>query len=292
MVGPNSASKVTLKKATATDFSSVYGLLLDFNDHKLSRDDWNQLFKSHWDSDEGYYGYILLEDDLPIGFLSTIFSQRQIKNKYHRFCNLSSWIVKDGYRNRSLYLIQPLLKLKEYTITLLTPSEITQKVFEKLGYKELDSAKRIILPIPQFGRYPKYKPNIALDRNIIKGLLNENDLKIFQDHLDFNCVHALITSDAGNCYVMLRKIIKNNLPFGYIHYVSDFKVFYQNLYIIRSSLAIKLKVMGIIIDERFVQSRNIKFSIKYPLVAMYKSPDLAPEEVDSLYSEYFLLDLP
>jgi len=292
MVDDPHSGKVTLKKASADDFSSVYGLFLDFNDYKLSRDNWHQLFKSHWNYDEGYYGYILLEDDLPIGFLSTIFSQRMINNKYYRFCNLSSWIVKDGYRNRSLYLIQPLLKLKDYTITLLTPSEITQKVFAKLGYKELDSAKRILLPIPQFGKTLKNKLQITFDPKIIKGLLNENELKIFQDHAEFKCFHAMISSGAGHCYIVMRKFIKKQLPFAYIHYVSNFEVFYQTIDMLRISLAMKLRVIGIIIEERFVHDRNMRFSIKYPWVSMYKSTDLEPKDIDSLYSEYFLLDLP
>jgi hypothetical protein len=292
MVAPHNGSKITLKKASADDFSSVYGLFLDFNDHNLSRENWNQLFKPHWDYDEGYYGYILLEDNLPIGFLSTIFSQRLINNKYYRFCNLSSWIVKDGYRNRSLYMIQPLLKLKNYTITLLTPSEITEQVFAKLGYKQLDSGIRILLPIPQFGGYLKNKLQIIFDRKVIKGLLNDNELKIFHDHAEFNCIHAMICSYTGHCYMIMRKIIRKQIPFAYIHYVSNFEVFNQMIDRLRISLAMKLKVIGIIIDERFVHDCNMRFFIKYPRVSMYKSPDLEPKDIDSLYSEYFLLDLP
>jgi hypothetical protein len=102
----------------------------------------------------------------------------------------------------------------------------------------------------------------------------------------------MISSDAEHCYMIMRKVIKKQLPFAYIHYVSNFELFYQKIGMLRLSLALKLRVIGIIIDERFVQDRNIRFSMKYPQVAMYKSPDLEPKDIDSLYSEYFLLDLP
>lgn len=183
------------------------------------------------------------------------------------------------------------MKLKNYTITLLCPSETTQDIFKKLGYKELDSAIRILLPIPQFSRHLKYNLQLTFDRKVIKGLLNENELMIFHDHVEFNCIHVTISSDAGHCYIIMRKIFKKQLPFAYIHYVSNFELFYQNIDMLRLSLAMKLRVIGIIVDERFVHDRNIRFSIKYPQVSMYKSHDLEPKDIDSLYSEYFLLDL-
>jgi hypothetical protein len=295
MTGRHPGAKVALRKATAGDFGSVYALLLDFNNSKLTKDNWSQLFKSHWNFDEGdedYYGYIMLENDQPIGFMSTIFSLRQINNNHHKFCNLSSWIVKEGYRNRSLYLVQPLLQLKDYTITLFTPSKTAQNIFKKLGYKELDSAERIILAIPQVSSFFKNETQITIDRGAIKELLSENELKIFQDHAGFKCVHVMITSDTGNLYIIMRRVIRKHLPFAHIHYVSNFENFFQNLKTIRSSLALKLKVVGFIIDERYVHDRNITFSIiRYPRITLYKSPVLGPKEIDSLYSEYFLLDL-
>lgn len=284
-------AEVVLKKASPDDFDQVYGLLLDFKDHKLRKEGWQQLFKPHWDFDEGYYGYILMADDHLIGFLSTIFSKRKINNEEYRFCNLSSWIVKERFRNRSFHLIKPLLQLKNYTITLFTPSKIAQNIFSKLGYKKLDSNIRILLPFPKSIVNFIQKNKITFDSNIVKNLLRGNDLKIFNDHANFKCFHALISSDAGTCYVIIRKVFKNNLPFAYIHYISNLQVFNREIDKFKLRVMMELKVIGMIVEERFLENRNLKLSVKRPFVTMYKSQDLQPRDIDSLYSELFLLNL-
>jgi hypothetical protein len=284
-------ANVVLKKASADDFDLVYELLLDFKNHKLKRGGWQQLFKPHWDFDEGYYGYILMEDDQPIGFLSTIFSKRKINNREYRFCNLSSWVVKEGFRNRSFHLIKPLTQLKDYTITLFTPSKIAQNIFSKLGYQNLESNLRILLPFPESIVSFVNKNKITLDKNIIKRLLRGDDLKIFNDHAGFNCFHALIFSDAGTCYVIIRKVFKNNLPFAYIHYISNLGIFNRAVDKFKLRVMMELKVIGVIVEERFLENRNLKLTVKRPFVTMYKSPDLQPRDIDSLYSEFFLMNL-
>ena len=54
--------------------------------------------------------------------------------------------MAEGYKSYGLFLVQPILKLKDYTITDLTPSSTVRILLQQFGFKTLDSGINIILP--------------------------------------------------------------------------------------------------------------------------------------------------
>jgi len=67
------------------------------------------LFDLPWPVEEEHRGFILRDGGEAVGFLGTIFSRRTVGGTTCRFCNLSSWIVKESHRSSSLQLILPVL---------------------------------------------------------------------------------------------------------------------------------------------------------------------------------------
>jgi len=60
---------------------------------------------------------------------------------------------------------------------------------------------------------------------------------------------------------------------------------------IRFHVPLALKTVGIVVDSRFLQGRDIPFkkNKNFYMPMLYKSDHLQPHEIDYLYSEFFLL---
>ena len=123
-----------VRKAVALDFEKTYPLFAKFKNYRLLKGDWQQLFTDHWKSNEGYIGYVLEDRERIIGFLGFMFSSRVLNDKQEKFCNLTTWVVDERFRNESLYLIIPVLKLTDYTLTIHSASKETYAAFKKIGF--------------------------------------------------------------------------------------------------------------------------------------------------------------
>jgi hypothetical protein len=101
---------VTIRKASGDDFERIYPLLLKFKNPYIRKNRWSQLFVDHWGENLGHFGYVMMDGDDAVGFLGLLCSRRNAGGRDHRFCNLTSWIVREPYRGRSLFLLLPALK--------------------------------------------------------------------------------------------------------------------------------------------------------------------------------------
>ena len=117
-----------VEKATAEDFEKVYPLLRDFNNPQINKTQWKRLFTDNWNFQKEYCGYKLVLGDETVGFIAYILSKKLIHEKWEKFCNISSWIVKPEFRKRSIDLLYPLQEMKDHTITAFTLNNISYTV--------------------------------------------------------------------------------------------------------------------------------------------------------------------
>lgn len=281
-----------LMKARTQDFEKVYPLLKELNNSRLTKDDWKQLFVKRWGSQEDYLGYMLMDSTEVVGFLGLIFCSRLINNTMHQFCNLTSAIVKKRYRSESLLLFLPLLKLKEYTLTDFTPSKEVYVILKKLGFKDLETKTKIVLPlsVPDFLGDKSF---VEFNKDSIKGFLNERDLKIYYDHIEFQSIHLLIKSEDGNCYVVASRTRKKFLYFAQVHYLNNITVFLKYINKVSAKICLRLNVSGLIIDERYIEDSRVKcaIAIRRRQPTLFKSKALEKKDIDTLYSELHVLNL-
>ena len=286
----------TVEKARAEDFEKVYPLLSDFNNPKITRAQWKRLFTDNWNFQKEYCGYKLMHGDDTVGFIAYILSKKLINEKWENFCNMSSWIVKPEYRSSSVDLLYPLLELKDYTIISFTPTAGAYKVETKLfKLKLLDQYEVIIPALPRVSTLLKKKFKMITrgkkpDERLLR-LLSDYERKIFLDHERFDCHHLVITSDQGNLYLIFKKIYKRHMPFAKLYYLNNPGFFLHHLQDIRFRVPLALKTVGIVVDSRFLQGKDmpIKKTKNFYMPMLYRSDHLQPHEVDYLYSEFFLL---
>jgi hypothetical protein len=68
-----------VREARGDDFERVYPLLLEFKNSHLSKEHWRQLFVDHSGLQNDHFGWVLVDDDNVVGFVSTILSERTIR---------------------------------------------------------------------------------------------------------------------------------------------------------------------------------------------------------------------
>jgi hypothetical protein len=127
-----------IREARGNDFDGVYPLLLEFENPNLSTEHWRQLFIDHTGLQNDHFGWVLVDGDDIVGFVSTILSERTIRGETVRLCNTSSWIVKPKYRAHSLALHAKVIADKSVAVTNLRPTAQGLKVLERMGFRLRD----------------------------------------------------------------------------------------------------------------------------------------------------------
>jgi hypothetical protein len=286
----------TVEKATPSMFDDIYPLLLELD--TLTREKWRLIFDYQWESDEGHVGYALIDDRKVVGFNGALFSRRIIDGREVRFCNLTSWIVKEQYRSESLRLVFPLLNLKGYTLTNLTMNDRAWSITKRLGFKNLDTNLRLLFPAPSLPEISKQAPPVIVsDPTRIAEILDPANLRIFKDHSRYSCGHLVIQDKSSCCYLLYTgKYFKRyncQVPYGYIHYISDRSIFLKHLNKINLHFLKSQRYLFLAVDGRLIRNEPIPYSKVYPLKIpkMYKSEILTGEQVDNLYSELVVLGI-
>ena len=284
---------VKVEKVGCSDFKDVRDMLVKFWG-KGSEEKWRKLFEYRWERNENYCGLALKDGGQTVGFIGMIFSRRWINGRTEKICNLSSWFVREEYRTRAVSLLLPLLRMRDYTITDLTPSRAVYQIQRKLGFKDLDANGRILLP---FGRRLLGPKHIAVQMTHaeadIRQTLSVEHRKILADHSGYQCSHFLLSAANRYCYIVYSKHKRKRLPFVYIHYISDPRLFGQTYHQIRGAIMSHARVCFAVIDSRLVAGLKlpVSFCLPYRTPKQYLSSNLEPAQIDNLYSELVLLNL-
>ncbi len=284
---------VTVKKATIDLFEKIYPLIDYFNIQKLNKDDWYSLLSLRWSSEYDHFGYILVDQDKVVGFLGAFFHERTIEGKTHQICNLFCWYVLKEYRRESLSLILAALKEKNVTVTSLTPSQDASKIQKMLQFITLETSVKIFTPLSAF--FPASKGILSNDSDLIRSLLNEQELVYFNDHLlPKMCSHLVFSSNGVNdsyCYIIYNTVSKKHISFTQIYYLSNPELFKTCLPRIQRYLFKANRSLFIITDKRLLKgySPRLGFEHKLRYQRLYRSPNLTPEHLDNLYTELLFL---
>ena len=283
----------TVRNAIHEDFQSVYPLLQTFNSKVLTKDDWEKLFADNWRAGTNHCGFILMEGDETVGYIGALFSRRNIEDKEHQFCNISSWVVKPEYRGSSLLLMAPFISLKDTTVTLMSPSKDVLPIWMKIGFEILDTHVTIIPPIPDITSIFK-GIRIESDINIIEQQLDEQSRFTLQTHRELNVAHFLIKSPAGQCYVMASRAIRKGIPLAHILHISDPEIFSMSVSAAKLRLMRAMKVMGLFVDNRHLAGHKIGLSINYPLPLprLCFNAEVEAKDISNAFTELAILTPP
>jgi hypothetical protein len=282
---------VVVKQVNLSLFPQFYPLLKELNP-QLSEAEWYRVFDHHWHQEEKFCGYGLFDEEEIVGFLGLIFSQRIINGRREDFCNLSSWIVRKPYRGHSISLMLSLRKLKNCTITDLSPTEGVVAIFKKLGFQKLDRQIEI-LPNIFSSIGSQQKLTITTDISVIQSRLTSAEQKLLQDHQSYSrCHHLLAEAEGQTCYLIFTLVKNAKVPYSYIQYLGNPKLFARYSLGLRRAIAKVSQTFLVLVDTRLLQGAKLplRFNLPIEICRLYKSSTVKPEEIDNLYSELIMLD--
>lgn len=285
---------VQLQKLQPAMFGEIYDAFLKDDDPHLTREHWKSLFIYGWDSGEDHFGYVLRDEGRIVGVLGMIFSRRIVDGTTHKICNLHSWYVQEAYRHRSLMLLRPLLKMNDYTITDFTPSDGVLRLILKMGFQVLDARLRIMLStgVPRPVR-PGGSFLFTRDEAFMRKRLYAGERQILLDHRPYNCQHLLVYNRDQHCYIVFSRVDRFAIPYCFMHFISNPPMFRYWNKEIRSLLCRFTQTRFVVANERQIAGMSLpgSFGTGFSANALYRSPQLQPHQIDTLYADVSLLNL-
>jgi len=278
----------TIRKATLDDFEYVYPLFSGFREPRPSKEEFQQLFVPRWGSDEPHVGFILEENGEAIGYLGTLFSNREINGRMEKFCNLNCWIVKEEFRTEGLPLLFHILRMKDVTVTNFTGGRV-MSILTKFGFKPIDTTLKILLPVPALSDGCE----LIFDQSRIAALLDTHDRRVFDDHREFKYPFVLLKAREGVSLISFKKVKRKRLPLLEVHYLSGRDVFLKRIRHVLLSLCLQTRMVGLMVGDHFLGGASIPFSITIPQrqMRLFRSTTVSAEEMDTVYSELQVLNI-
>jgi hypothetical protein len=227
------------------------------------------------------HGFMLKDGETVVGTLLALYSERSVRGRLERFCNLGSWCVLPSYRSRAILLVNALLAQEGYHFTVLSPTAGSQEILAWLKFGFFDTSAVLIpnLPWPSLPGRTK----ISADPEVIESVLTGADLGLYRDHARaLAAQHVVLTRGSESCYVMYRKA---SPAIANVLHVSDPELFQHALIPLTRYLLMRDGLVATLAELRIIgHAPHLAFRLNsWP--KMYRSPTLAPGEIDYLYSE-------
>jgi hypothetical protein len=282
-------SGLEVRSATADMFGKIRDVLSEFGPG-FGDQDWLRLFDYDFERDHKDRGWALFDGETVVGFLGAIFSRRE----GDRFCNVTSWIVKKSHRSRAgLQLLLPVLALRDHTILNLSPTPFTLAVFRRMGFVDLEDRLVVIPPIYPPGMARGYR--VIRDHATIDGILQGEDRRVFRDHRRYACTHLLFAGSHDYSYVVAAKTRVRRVPTSYVYYRSSAELFRRLAGRMQLELLRSHRTVVSAIDARLCADAPMRGCPTYKLrqPRLYRPATTSSrrrEDIDTLYSEFVLLD--
>jgi hypothetical protein len=253
---------------------------------RVSVDDWAGAVDVPWDVERPNAGFMLLDGDDVVGVQLAFYSERILNGSRERFCNLGAWCVLPRYRFHGLRLLKAVLRQEGYHFTDLSPSGNVVGINEKLSFRFLDTTTALVPNLP----WPTVpgRGRIISDRELIERTISGADLELYRDHASTAAArHVVLTRGDEWCYVVFRRDRRKGVPlFASVLYVSNPALFRAMARRFARHLLIHHRALAMLAEERIVGYRpRPSLTLRSHRRKMFRSPNLAPAQIDYLYSE-------
>ena len=214
------AASVALAPITDADLPEI----VEYWHHNLNRAirpaTWTAAFSHPWMPHKPNNGFMLRADGRLVGTLGAIYSEQIFGAEQRNFLNLTSLVVDEPYRARSMDLLAACLKQKDLCFTNFTPTPAVARMLRLLRFSELPSDEFIIPHVPMPPAAMKLR---ALTRAAELGQrLVGNAARLWRDHRDIPWLNRFAIGQGDEWCVVFWKPGKiRGLPGAHILGVSD-----------------------------------------------------------------------
>jgi hypothetical protein len=274
---------------TEKDVPRAAAFLHEHLNADVPTDAWAKSFETPWTCERPNCGFMLTAGDAVGGVYAAYYSEREIRGRTERFCNLGAWCVLPEHRLQGLRLLMTMLAQPGYHFTDLSPSGNVVPMNERLGFKFLDTTTWLVPNLP----WPNIRGRVVAGDAEIAAALTGRDLRVYLDHRGAPAArHVLLVRDGRRCHVMFRMDRRKGLPrvFASILHASDPEVFHRMIRPLARHLLLRHGAVATLAEAHVVKRRPaMSVNVKSNRLKMYLSKTLGPEDVDDLYSELTLV---
>ncbi|MBV8358968.1 MAG: acetoacetate--CoA ligase [Deltaproteobacteria bacterium] len=293
-------SGIAVRRAAASDVEEICALLnraaSDSGSKPLGEGARHRLFGYQWLNDKPDLGFVLVDEKEIVGFLGTIYAQRQIKGKKGMVCNFWFWYVRPMYRGWGTTLLSSALR-DDVTYTSLTPTMLSQRAFKTLGFQPLGSTMVVMLPCLHAETLRHPQPRIVLDPRSVRPMLTEQQQRVFDDHAPY-CLQLIAREDHEQAYIVVKRRTAGvpviswllpsavRIPYSDVLHCSNPRLLARHLERVKLAVMRHQKTVLLVADAELFPERPRGLTRTAP--ALYRSSLFRPDELDKLYSEFVL----
>lgn len=274
-----------VRPARERDIEAVTALLHEHMNRKIPPERWRRLMVYPWRPVDVELGWLVESHGRVVGFMGTIYSDRQVRGKTQRFCDLSSWYLLADYRGDGTgdRLLQAGMALPNVIYQTMTARRATGRKIRALGFSILDDTRSLF-------RARKASQALAVERNAtaVRMKLTPSDRSIFDEHADFGLHHAWL--DEHVWLVWQRKLKGDAVAYHEMLHCSDPAFLAAKAQQVADTI-VEGENGVLAVDSRWMIGANDKGTVEQiPLPRWFRGDGAEPQEIDHLYSEIILLD--
>lgn len=269
-------------------FPALHAAFLHDDDPWTDEGGWRRVFLPDWDHGEDHAGFALMDGGRAVGMMAMAFSQRTVRGRPHPFCNLHTWWIHPDHRGHAITMLRPLLRMRDRTLTYLSPGDRVRALLRPLGFQPLDMQMRLLLPL-----WPA-RPQADLD-DALDGL-PDGARELAADHAPYG-VRALVVRDGARAgLVLYTHVERYRVRYCHIHHVSDRDLFVAREGAVRAALMRRHGVRLVALDARLWRGVRFARSLLFPAPAhgLLRPADgshVEAADVDNLYTDVAMLRL-
>jgi hypothetical protein len=287
-----SGAKITVQPITGPDASQVSRFLQEHLNPSVSAERWAALVRPPWTTTGPNHGFQLLADDTLVGVYVAVYSERDVDGAVVRICNLAAFCVLEDYRMHGLRLVRALMKQDGYVFTDLSPSGNVVGMNERLGFRRLDTATKLVVNLP---RWRTTGIRVSENPDALKAVMRGRDADAYRDHRTAAAArHLLVQRGNAYAYLMFRRDARKGLRlFASPLYVGGSRTLLEEAWSdVRSHLLVRHRLAFTLAERRILgfAPPGPMISLRSPRPKMFKGEGLSPAAVDYLYSELTLIE--
>lgn len=283
-------SEPRVRPASEADIPAVVELLHTHMNGKIAPQRWRLVLDYPWRPQGAERGWLVEDRGVVVGFMGTIYSERVVDGRTHRFCDLSSWYLTREYRGDGTgdALLRAGMAQPDVTYQTMTARRATGRKIRALGFSVLDSKRHVFRPSGS-SMSRRSGPTVVTDPAAIRQFLGPHQRHAHDLHAGFGLCEAYIP-DFGLWLVWQRKLKGEGVAYHEVLHASDPAALSANAQVVCD--AIVSGETGILaVDARWMMPQDDAGAIEtIALPRWFRSPDLRGAAVDHLYSEIILLD--
>lgn len=278
-------------------FEGIHAALLHDLNPAIPAERWRRIFAWGWENPEDHVGHALVTADGDyVGYAGTLYSDLEVDGRTERICNLTSWIVKEGYGAQALALVMPVIRRPDLTVTNLTSLETVNEMFRKLGFRTLDTHTCVFPPWARgAGGEGIFAPVRIHEAVVPTGLPLDIPPAIAQAITDLAepCHHWLFESGDRWCHLAFTVGRRRRMRSLRLHHLSDPALFVSALPQLSRRFLLRHRAPLSECDERLLGGQAVEgvWRVRMPVSRLYRSSTLVPAQISNLRTELALLNL-